>query len=595
MRVNRQKRIFYGWLTLAVLMVLLVCRLAWVQFVMKNHKPPGSRHTLLETSMLQRERGIVLDTGRGHFTDRNGLPLTGKLIWSAVLFPIENENDDISDDSLLKLAHILNTEDKHLREVWFALKEPILWHAQGTYIPLALNSSQIEAIKELKLSAIRVLPYEQRYGDRETGMQWLGFISGQRKENLFFRDYEGVKGTSGLERTLDALLQGTGPTVVYFPVDGRNQIIQEMKPMVKAGDNPYYPLRITTTVDAKLQKGIEQLTEQAGMKEGAVVVLDVRNSDVLAMVSRPFYNPEQIHPEQGEWENKALKGAVPGSIFKIVTAAAALDSGLTSSKETFHCNGEFGKYGLSCWKEGGHGTLNLRQGFAESCNVVFAELAERLTSGQIQDTALQLGLGRTVGWQAQRSILGIPLLKPLDHEESGTVFAASTDPLDSGARVQTAIGQRDTLVTPLQAANLVVTLLNDGDVISPRIVHHILYANGQHLQTLEPMKRSSVEGTISRETARTLLTWMEDVVRNGTGRSLKHSTWQLGGKSGTAETMVKGRPRNNQWFVGYGPIKHPRYAVAVLVENVSPHSKHQATKLFGQVMDLLSSFETSEE
>lgn len=593
MRVNLKKRIFYGWMTLAVLMLLLICRLAWVQLVMKNQKPPGSRHTLLETSLLQRERGIVLDSGRGHFMDRNGQPLTGKLVWTAVLFPPENRKDGLSDDSLMKLSHILDTEHKHLEEIWSDLKEPVLWRAKGTSIPLALNTVQIEAIKELNLPGIQVLPYEQRYGDQASGMQWLGFISGQRKENLFYRDYEGVKGTSGLERTLDALLQGIGPTVVYFPVDGRNQIIQDIKPMVKAENNPYYPLRITTTVDVKLQKGIEKLTDQAGMKEGAVVVLDVRNSDILAMVSRPFYNPEQIHPEQGEWENKALKGAAPGSIFKIITAAAALDSGLTSARETFHCSGEYEKYGLSCWKRGGHGTINLRQGFADSCNVVFAELAERLTSGQLRDTALKLGLGRSVGWQAP-NILGIPLLKPLDHEESGTIFAPSSDLLDSGARVQTGIGQRDTSVTPLQAANLVVTLLNNGEVIRPRIVREISYANGQHMQTLKPMRQTSAEGSISRETARTLITWMEDVVRNGTGRSLTHTIWQVGGKSGTAETIVKGRPRNNQWFVGYGPVKHPRYAVAVLVENVNPRSKHEATKLFGQVMDFLASSETSE-
>ena len=594
MRVNLKKRIFYGWMTLAVLMLLLICRLAWVQLVMKNQKPPGSRHTLLETSMLQRERGIVLDSGRGHFMDRNGRPLTGKLVWAAVLFPPENRKEGLSNDSLMKLSHILDTEHKYLEEMWSDLKEPLLWRAQGTSIPLALKTEQIKAIKELNLPDIQVLPYEQRYGDQESGMQWLGFISGQRKENLFYRDYEGVKGTSGLERTLDALLKGIGPTVVYFPVDGRNQIIEDIKPMVKAENNPYYPLRVTTTVDIKLQKGIEKLTDQAGMKEGAVVVLDVRNSDVLAMVSRPFYNPEQIHPEQGEWENKALKGAAPGSIFKIVTAAAALDSGLTSARETFHCSGEFGKYGLSCWKQGGHGTINLRQGFADSCNVVFAELAERLTSGQLQDTALKLGLGRSVGWQAP-NVLGIPLLKPLDHEESGTIFTPSSDMSDSGERVQTGIGQRDTSVTPLQAANLVVTLLNNGEVIRPRIVRTISYANGQHMQTLDPMRQTSAEGSISWETARTLLNWMEDVVRNGTGRSLKHTIWQVGGKSGTAETIVKGRPRNNQWFVGYGPVKHPRYAVAVLVENVSPNSKHEATKLFGQVMDFLASSEASED
>ncbi|MFC7681348.1 peptidoglycan D,D-transpeptidase FtsI family protein [Paenibacillus sp. GCM10028914] len=593
MLVNRQKRIFLGWMILALLIIVLVCRLAWIQFVMKNLKPPGSSHTLLETSLLQRERGIVLDSGRGHFLDRNGLPLTGKLIWSAVLFPLHSEKENISEETYFKLAHILDTDTKKLKETWTSLKEPMLWHAQGSSIPLALNDAQIATITEMNSPRIQVLPYEQRYGDQESGMQWLGFISGQRKENLFFRDYEGVKGTSGLERTLDSLLQGVGPTVVYYPIDGKNQVIQDMKPMVKAGSNPYYPLKVTTTVDVRLQKNIEKLTEEAGMKKGAVVVLDTRNSDVLAMVSRPFYNPEQIHPEAGEWGNRAIKGAVPGSIFKIVTAAAALENELTSSKETFYCGGEYGKYGLSCWKKGGHGTMNLRQGFVHSCNVVFAELAERLTSNQIQDTALKLGLGRTVGWQAH-DVLGLPILRPFDHEESGKVFTESSNPLDAGARVQTAIGQRDALVTPLQAANLIVTLLHDGEVIRPRIVNHISYANGQHMKTLDPLRETNIKRGISRETARDLLNWMEEVVLKGTGSSLKHSVWQVAGKSGTAETIVKGRPRNNQWFVGYGPVEQPRYAVSVLVEEVTPNSKHQATKLFGQVMDLLSSFESSE-
>ncbi|WP_235440456.1 peptidoglycan D,D-transpeptidase FtsI family protein [Paenibacillus sp. DMB20] len=463
----------------------------------------------------------------------------------------------------------------------------MLWHAEGSAIPLALNEAQKDGIGHLDLPNLQVLPFEQRYGNRESGMQWLGFISGQRKEKLFYRDYEGVKGTSGLERTLDALLQGTGPTVVYFPVDGRNRIINEMKPMVKASTNPYYPLRFTATVDIRIQTGIEKLMEKAGIMEGAVVVQDTSNGDILAMVSRPFYNPEQIHPKEGQWGNKALQSAPPGSIFKIVTAAAALEAGVTSGKEKFRCSGEYGKYGLSCWKTGGHGTINLRQAFAESCNVAFAELAERLTSEQIQDTANKLGLGRSIGWEAD-NVLGLPLLKPLDHEESGTVFLPSTDPKDAGARVQTAIGQRDASVTPLQASNLMVTLLHDGKVIRPRIVSSISYANGQQLQSFQPMRVTEAGETISRETYHTLRKWMEDVVRQGTGRSLGRSVWKLAGKSGTAETVVNGIPRNNQWFVGYGPVRQPRYSVAVLVENVKPNSRHLATELFGQVMDLLA-------
>ena len=90
--------------------------------------------------------------------------------------------------------------------------------------------------------------------------------------------------------------------------------------MVKAPDNRYYPLRISTTIDIDIQQGIEAITEKAGMKEGAVVVLDARNADIVAMVSRPFYNPELIHPKDGQWENRGLKATTPGSIFKLVTA-----------------------------------------------------------------------------------------------------------------------------------------------------------------------------------------------------------------------------------------------------------------------------------
>ena len=588
MQTNRQRRIFYGWMILAVVILLILFRLAWLQFVMKHHKLPGSNHTLLEASMLQRERGIVLDSGRGQITDRNGTPFTGKMVWTAVLLPLVKE-DELSMDAVHKLAHILGADSENLEQLWRKSDKPMLWHQPGSVMPLALDRTQASAIMELKLPGVLALPYEQRYEDAESGKQWLGYISGQRKENLFYRNYEGVQGSSGLERTMDALLQGTGPTVLYFPMDGKNQLIQDLQPMAKGPDNPYYPLTIMTTIEAELQEQIEQLTKQAGMKKGAVVVLDVRNGDVIAMVSRPFYNPENVHPEQGQWENRALMAAAPGSIFKIVTAAAALEHGLTNERESFHCSGEYGKYGLSCWKKDGHGTLTLRQGFAQSCNIVFAELAERLKASDLTNTAKSLGVGETVGWEAV-NLLGMPVFKPFDHEQAGTVFTYGSES-DPGAKVQTAIGQRDTSMTPLQAANLIVTLLQDGEIVRPRLVKKISYANGQLLRSFPPAYKRGEEGRISRRTARQLLDWMEDVVDDGTGRSLQGTVWKLAGKSGTAETLAGGVSRNNQWFAGYGPADHPKYAAAVLFEEMQPGARHQAVRLFGQVMDVLAEHE----
>lgn len=591
MRQIRNRRITYGWLILTVLIAILTLRLAWVQLVMKHQRLPGSRHTMVEASLNQRERGIILDSGRGHFTDRNGKPLTGNLIWAAVLFPAGEKELNSSHRQLAELARILGTNVDDLKQSWGRIKEPMLWHGEKSRIPHSLTKDQIEKIRQLALPKVKLLPYEQRYGDRQSGMQWLGFISGQRKENLFFQDRAEVTGTSGLEKTMDALIRGEGPTVVYFPVDSTNEVIQDIKPVVQAPDNPYYPLRVTTTIDMDIQTGIEDLTERAGMKEGAVVVLDTRNADIVAMVSRPFYNPEHVVPSEGQWESRGLKAVTPGSIFKLVTAAAILENGLSNPEEHFQCDGEYGKFGLSCWKKGGHGTLSLREGFAESCNVVFATLAERLSAGQLSNAASALGFGQTVGWSSQH-FLGLRSFAPLDHEEKGTVFSGSVDASDAGVRVQTGIGQRDAAISPLQAANAIVTLLHGGVKTKPRIMKQVRYANGQLLQDTAPIMELASGASISRETSSILLEWMEQVVQDGTGSSaLKNRKWSLAGKSGTAQVQNKGRARNNQWFIGYGPVEKPRYAAAVLVENRSPDSSHQAAEIFGQLFDFLASVE----
>nr|WP_313960468.1 penicillin-binding transpeptidase domain-containing protein [Paenibacillus xylanexedens] len=592
LQLVRKRRIAIISAGLTILFAVLVLRLGWIQMVQVNRTMPGFQRTVREMSVLQREQGVMLDSGRGQFTDVHGRLLTGKLQWGLVLYPSSGKSEH--DLKLKQLSSFLHTDVNQLKREWHKEETPHLWTGGGSE-PILLTDAQVVNVRNLHLQGADVYPVMTRYFPEASGSQWLGYLNESPKDDgKLSRHQDEVKqpfamksGASGLERTLEPLLRGIGPTLITRMVSGNGQVIPEMEPRVVAPRNSHYPLVVETTIDARIQQGIEELSEAAGLKEGAIVVLDTANADVRAMVSRPFYQPQHVDPLHSSWGNRAIQAAVPGSIFKIVTAAAALENQVVSRDEKFHCEGAYGKYGLSCWKEHGHGELNLEKGFAESCNIVFAETARRLHMEQLEQTADRLGLARSVGWQAQH-IAGMPVLKHFDHEESGRIRTNAVESADEGAKIQTAIGQRDVLVTPLQAANLIVTLLHDGKVNAPRLVQRIRYADGGTMLDMPLHESPSAEGQISPATAHLLLRWMNTVVREGTGKSLQHARWHVAGKSGTAQVQQQGNTRNNQWFIGYGPVEKPRYAVAVLVQNVSPEASHQAKALFRKVMDYLA-------
>ncbi|WP_211747531.1 penicillin-binding transpeptidase domain-containing protein [Paenibacillus sp. Marseille-Q4541] len=597
MDLIRKRRIFYMLLLLGGLLLVLIIRLGYIQFISVNQEVLETGRTMREMSVLQREQGIIMDSGRGQFLDRHHKSLTGQMVYIPVLFPLPDQITEEEKNSLLEVADVLKISNEVLWAKWSTLTSPECWKgASGE--PMILSTTEAESLRNMNIDVIKPLPYMKRYLGAENGRQWLGYLAELPEKTVMSNRHMEVKdpfnvksGAGGLERSLEPVLKGLGPTIVSNMVDGHKNPLQgNLGARVIAPRNPKYPLNVETTVDIDIQEQVEKLTAQAGIAEGAVVVLDVRNADVVAMVSRPFYDPEHISMTKNEWGNQALKAAVPGSIFKIVTAAAALEQGVVHPNEKFHCTGHYGKYGLSCWKTAGHGILTFEEGFAQSCNITFAEVASRLSAKQITDTANSLGLGRAVGFE-QNHYLGQEHFRLFDHEEKGSIFNTkeSIQLDDEGARIQTAIGQRDVKVTPLQAANLIVTLLHGGEVLSPRIVAQIHYADGTVLAELPEHRLSgSSMPSIRKSTANKLLHFMDKVVEEGTGQALKQATWHLAGKSGTAQVLKNSRKLNHQWFIGYGPVESPRYAVAVLVKHVEPTSKHKATQLFKQVMNMLA-------
>lgn len=594
MSLARKRRIFYILIVFSLFFVVYTLRIAWIQTHAAFAAVTSSGKTINELAVRQREQGIELDPGRGNFFDRYGRQLTGITTWSPVLFPIKKLP---AQEDLARIAASLGVSESELRSKWANLEVPYIWSGSHSKHGLLDHSSGVKEPSLAQMEGIEVLPHVVRYQSGQNGQQWLGYVAqrpdvieqirGSRKQSEHLPLTMQV-GASGLERTFDRFLRGAGSTRVYYAVDGKREPFPNVGTRVKGPEERFHPLQIRTTIDIALQQKLEALTEEMKVKEGAVVVLDAENGDVAAMVSRPFFDPNHIDLTGGSWGNRALKAVPPGSIFKTVIAAAALESGVTKPGEVFHCSGQYGKYGLACWKKGGHGDITLEQGYAHSCNIVFATLGERLSPGSIELAAAKLGLGHKVGWHEEKFMGGDDLWQ-FDHEEAGAIFHGNS-PIDGGVLVQTAIGQRDVLVTPLQAANMVVTLLHQGRVTSPRLVSEIRFRDGSLLTNMPEHRGGTRAGQVSPRTAGLLLSWMNEVVESGTGRSLRQADWHLAGKSGTAQVEKAGKKYNHQWFIGYGPVEKPKYAVSVLVESKAEGSEHQATALFRRTMDLLAAY-----
>ena len=607
-RMGRNRRVFFVLMGISLSLLILLIRLAWLQ-LMPATPASASSINWKKQAVAHRERRLVLDSGRGDFYDRYGLAITGETYQALAVFPSQSRLrklhtaghsriSEIDSADFTKLAEELGVE-RHLLEQWIrSLKEPTFWHALGEQVPLKLNEEQLQVMSKLHLNGVRVLPYRNRYPPFFHSKHVIGFVS-QHPELIrskFQHELSSGKmvvtdgvGGSGLERSLDQLLRGTGPTSVSYFTDSTGQPLKGLNMRLTSPSNLFYPLRVITTLDLSIQNVIEDYIDHKGIKEGAVVVLDARSGDIISMISRPQLDVQSLDSAGTDVADHTIRTAIPGSIFKLVTEAAALEAKVTSEREVFTCNGDYGHYGLHCWKNGGHGQLSLREALANSCNVAFASLAERLTAEQMMITADQLGMGRRIGWSSPGAIapLGQPL-RLLKEEEAGRIFSVLPANRDGGIMAQTGIGQRDVRVSPLQAANLILTLLHEGRVIEPRLVSEIRYANGQRMLELHRQDATSRFGRVSPSTIRTLLQGMEAVVWNGTGRSIREGVWTVAGKSGTAQTVRDGLDRNNQWFIGYGPTQIPRYVVAVLVENRAPSSANQATILFRGIMDLLA-------
>ncbi|MBX6394330.1 MAG: penicillin-binding protein 2 [Alicyclobacillaceae bacterium] len=551
------------WLCLwSCLLLLLGGRLFLIQ-VAEAHR--FENHDLVRLSVEQRREQFIVDSGRGDILDRNGSSLTGRTFLGLVVLP--PWHPDPQDPKLHQLAAILGKPSAQIITALEGMKEPGLLSLPGsgsTPVPVELTDTQAAAVQSLRLDGILPRRVKIRYDQDSLARHVIGFIG--EDPNLVTQAYDGryplnePVGKMGLERVFQEDLRGNGPArTLHFYVDGRGRPMPGLG--IRETVEPDTGLQVQTTLDTDLQRAVESAMDRVGLGKGAAVVIDVQTGDVLAMASRPNFDQNRLPADPASYpKNFAVEADFPGSVFKIVDAAAALDQGKLSAADRFDCQGsvQIGDGVLRCWKV--HGPETAEEAFAQSCNVAFAQVAMNMGREAIEKYAGAFGLGRKIGQRInERDVF--------DGEDPGAVFLGPGDA--PRLLANTGIGQENVRISPLQAAVMAATIAADGRRPSPRLVTQLLTVQGDPYRTFPPQPPVQA---IRPETARELAEWMRQVVASpqGTGHLLAQARWAVAGKTGTAQT---GDPRRvHQWFVGFFPYDHPKYAVAVDALDVASDS-----------------------
>lgn len=365
-------------------------------------------------------------------------------------------------------------------------------------------------------------------------------------------------GKSGLELQANYQLLTSN---AYFAERFWNQVQEEKN----QGDSVY------TTLDYELQK---TAYNALGDYDGAVIVMEPSTGKILAMVSKPDYDPNEIlenwdsisSSQDAVLLNRATQGLyAPGSVFKIITLTEYMREGKDLESFSYDCDGTFTQeeFSISCYHGTAHGTLDLKTAFAKSCNGAFAKMGLELNTKKFKKTCENLLFNQEL---------------PISMASSKSSFRLS-EKNQEDILAQTAIGQGQTEVTPMHMAILTCAIANGGTYMKPYLIDHIESYEGESVKKYMP---ESGEKLFSLEESDILKEYMRGVVEQGTASALSGAGYTVAGKTGTAE-FSNDKSQSHAWFVGFSNVDDPDLVVCVLVEKAGSGSKYAvpiAKKIF---------------
>lgn len=552
MKIRRLK-----WLGVFMMMLLFVLIGRLVDIQLWNTES-FSKHqvNLIEASVKQRSQVLTVDDGRGKFYDRDGEPLTHEEKQVLVLFPFLKKMEWPADE----VASILGIREDQLRQEILNQKKPF---AFGGNQPLELNEYQSKAINNLKIPG--VFAVKQKFNSQTMlAGQLLGLTvqySSLPKER--YPDLELLPdtrvGDKGLQRTFDEFLLSSGESKLVFHVDANGGPMFGVDVKYVEPANPLYPVKVITTLDKELQETAEKIVDNYQIKKGGLILLDIEKSEILASVSRPVL--DKMQPNGSGAINHMFTQHVPGSVFKTIIAAAAIDYESAPPQRMFDCNQTIdGKEE----KQRPLGMLNFQNSFSQSCNRAFAEVSQEIAKKDanfFETYADKLAITQYSGWQGN---LYHSAFKQLYGEQSGTIWKDQAElKKDPKMIAKTAIGQLNVQVTPLAVANMMATIARGGEKQMVKAVKKVEFNNGT--SAIDFPKKEIDQNTISPYTAMKLQELLRSVVNEpkGTGASLKDLPYTVAGKSGTAQINIT-EGKLNKWFAGYFPYENPKYALVAV-------------------------------
>ena len=525
-------RIRFFFLFILCLLIIIVIRVFYIQVF------DYQKLSTLAESLWSRELPIGAD--RGEIYDRNGKVLaTNITTTSLVLIPNQIQN---KEEVAEKLSKILNSDYEDMLAHVSKKTSIERVHPEGRQLSYDIASK----IDELGYDGVYLVKESKRYYPYGS---MLSHVLG----------YVGIdnQGLSGLELTYDDYLTGKNGAIKYFS-DGKGNRLELSEVYEEPQDGIDLQLTIDLDIQLAAERELDNIMSKYTPEHALILAMDPDTGEVLAMASRPNFDPNNYQDYTTETINQNLPIWMtyePGSTFKIMTLATSLEEQTVNLfEDTYYDDGSVNVDGatIHCWKSGGHGAQTFLEVVENSCNPGFVELGQRLGTNTLMSYINNFGFGAKTGID-------------LNGESNGILF--NIDKMGPVELATTAFGQGIS-VTPIQQVTAVSAAINGGTLYEPFLVKEMLEPETKSvIYTKEPVMRRKV---ISEETSKLVRYALESVVANGSGRSAYIENYRVGGKTGTAQKVQNGVYMDGNYilsFIGFMPADDPKIVVYVAIDH----------------------------
>jgi penicillin-binding protein 2 len=558
--IKRSQIAFFCVVALFLILILSFWKVQILDYSKFWKKSEANR---IKETVIPPQRGLILDRG-GNILARNIASFQVSII---------RENCDDLEESCQRISELLDLEKEVIEERIDKYRSLPLF--KPIVIKDNLTDEEVAKLEARKLEfpelEIRIDP-KRNYPLGTLASHVLGYLQELSEQDLRSEKYRerhpgDLVGKSGIERMYEDILVGAEGRILDV-VDSQGRQMETL-----ATYDPTPGKNVSLTLDIDLQREAERILEG---REGAVVIMEPKNGEVLAMASYPNFDPNKFinrfTPE--EWlelvdnpefplENRTIRGLYsPGSIFKLAMAVAGLDARYVSERTTHHCSGSILLYGhpRACWQELGHGTVNVYSSIEKSCNIYFYLLGREMGIETISRYARMLGFGSSTGID-------------LFGEKSGLVpdkawkRRVKKEPWYPGETISISIGQSFLLVTPLQVAVHTALIANRGRSVTPFLVRP------ENKESQDREVKFDVDRSIFEKVIQGM--WLS-VNREGTAVGSRLADFDICGKTGSTQVVSTVRAeeleeqnieiKTHSWFTGFAPKDDPQVVVTILVE-----------------------------